>query len=101
MAERDAKGRFIKGNKGNPNPVCRFAKGNIAAIKHYGYADGYMRRVEAQFRSLTKEFLQLHPEGSEEELYHFIKSNWNDVVPTNTQEYRSQSDDSHTRKYDS
>ncbi len=89
MPERDAKGRFIKGNKGNPNPVCRFAKGNIAAIKHYGYADGYMRRVENQFRYLAKEFSLIHPKGSDQELYHFIQSNWIDVTPTDSQVYRS------------
>ncbi len=89
MIERDTKGRFMKGNRGNPNPVCRFSKGNTAAVKHYGYANGYIRRSYAQFRYLSLRFGELHPDGSEEQLYDFIKEHWIEVIPETNQVYRN------------
>ncbi|WP_417869480.1 hypothetical protein [Vibrio furnissii] len=89
MNERDAKGRFVKGNRGNPNPVCCFAKGNTAAVKHYGYAKGYLKRDFAQFNYLASKFHEDYPNGSPEQLYAFIKANWVDLTPESNQVYRN------------
>ncbi|EIV8468394.1 hypothetical protein MA794_003063 [Vibrio vulnificus] len=89
MPERDAKGRFVKGNRGNPNPVCRFAHGNLAAAKHLGYADNYILRKWSLYFKLTEEFYQRYPEGSAEDHDNYVRDNWISVIPSSWQVYRN------------
>ncbi|MEX3072384.1 hypothetical protein AB3Y13_11400 [Vibrio alginolyticus] len=89
MPERDSKGRFVKGNRGNPNPVCQFAPGNLAAVKHMSYANTYMRRQFALYDYLTKAFYQHYPDGSPEDHKNYIHDNWVNLMPDSWQVYRN------------